>query len=72
MVLKSGHNTRPVNYLGFPAVNFPIGLDSNGLPISLQLIGAPFMEDKLLRIARKVESELNFWSAKPRFSVSTI
>ena len=72
MVLKSGHNTRPVNYLGFPAVNLPIGLDSNGLPISLQLIGAPFMEDKLLRIARKVESELNFWSAKPRFSVSTI
>ena len=71
MVLKSGHNTRPVNYLGFPAVNLPIGFDSNGLPISLQLIGAPYSEGKLLRIASIVERELNFWNAKPRLSIFT-
>ena len=71
MVLKSGHNTRPVNYLGFPAVNLPIGFDANGLPTSLQLIGAPYTEEKLLRIARTVERELNFWSVQPRLSVFT-
>ena len=71
MILQSGHNTRPVNYLGFPAVNIPIGFDTNGLPASVQLIGAPFTEDKLLRIARTVERELNFWSVEPRLSVLT-
>ena len=71
MVLQSGHNTRPVNYLGFPAVNIPIGFDTNGLPTSLQLIGAPFSENKLLRIARTVERELNFWSVEPRLSALT-
>ena len=62
MVLRSGHNTRPVNYLGFPAVNLPTGFDANGLPASVQLIGAPYTEAKLLRIARALERELNFWS----------
>jgi hypothetical protein len=37
----------------------------------LQFIGAPFTEAKLLRIARTVERELNFWSVEPRLSVLT-
>lgn len=66
MVLRSGHNTRPVNYLGFPAVTVPTGLDANGLPMSVQLIGPPFSEPTLLRLARALERELDFWSARPR------
>lgn len=62
MVYRSGHNTRPANYLGFPAVTLPIGLDSNGLPLSIQLIGAPYTEAKLLRLARAIEREVGFWS----------
>ena len=69
MLLRSGHNTRAVNYLGFPAVNLPIGFDANGLPTSVQLIGAPYTEAKLLRIARALERELNFCSTRPRLSV---
>jgi aspartyl-tRNA(Asn)/glutamyl-tRNA(Gln) amidotransferase subunit A len=69
MLLRSGHNTRAVNYLGFPAVNLPTGFDANGLPTSVQLIGAPYTEAKLLRIARALERELNFWSTRPRLSV---
>ena len=65
MVQRSGHNTRPVNYLGFPAVNLPIGFDTNGLPLSIQLVGAPYSEPKLLRIASALERELNFWSSRP-------
>ena len=65
MVQRSGHNTRPVNYLGFPAVNLPIGFDANGLPVSVQLVGAPYTEPMLLRTARAIERELNFWSSRP-------
>ncbi len=71
MVLRSGHNTRPVNYLGFPAVNLPTGFDANGLPTSLQLIGAPFSEARLLRVARALERELDFWSARPKLDAVT-
>jgi aspartyl-tRNA(Asn)/glutamyl-tRNA(Gln) amidotransferase subunit A len=71
MVLRSGRNTRPVNYLSFPAVNLPIGFDANGLPASVQLIGAPFTEPKLLRIARTLERELNFWATRPKLTAET-
>jgi aspartyl-tRNA(Asn)/glutamyl-tRNA(Gln) amidotransferase subunit A len=71
MVLQSGRNTRPVNYLGFPAVTLPTGFDANGLPTSVQLIGAPYTEATLLRIASALERELDFWSAAPQLSVAT-
>ena len=71
MVLRSGHNTRPANYLGFPAVTVPTGFDANGLPASVQLIGAPFSEACLLRVARALERELDFWSARPKLDTLT-
>jgi aspartyl-tRNA(Asn)/glutamyl-tRNA(Gln) amidotransferase subunit A len=46
-----GANVRPFNYLGLPALSLPIGFDANGTPIGLQLIGRPFAEPRLLRIA---------------------
>ncbi len=72
MVLRSGHNTRPVNYLGFPAVTVPTGFDVNGLPTSVQLIGAPFTEARLLRVARALERELDFWSARPNLNALNV
>ena len=71
MVLRSGHNTRPANYLGFPAVTVPTGFDANGVPASVQLIGAPFSEACLLRVARALERELDFWSARPKLDELT-
>lgn len=68
LVFRSGHNTRPVNYLGFPAINLPTGFDRNGLPTSLQLIGRPWSESLLLRAARALERELDFWSKRPDLS----
>lgn len=44
-----------VNYLGLPAVCLPIAVDPRGLPISVQLIGRPFSERLLLRVARRIE-----------------
>ena len=47
--------TAPFNYLGVPALAMPTGLDANGLPTSLQLVGRPFSENTLLRVAAAFE-----------------
>jgi aspartyl-tRNA(Asn)/glutamyl-tRNA(Gln) amidotransferase subunit A len=46
--------TLPVNMAGLPGLSVPCGL-SEGLPVGLQLIGAPWSEASLLRIARAYE-----------------
>ncbi len=49
---------------GLPAATIPIGLDSDGLPVGIQLIGKPRGEAELLVIASVLEGEFSF-SAKP-------
>jgi aspartyl-tRNA(Asn)/glutamyl-tRNA(Gln) amidotransferase subunit A len=46
--------TLPVNMAGLPGVSIPCGL-SEGLPVGLQLIGAPWSEAELLGLARGYE-----------------
>ncbi|HKU96335.1 MAG TPA: amidase [Vineibacter sp.] len=43
--------TRPFNLLGLPALSVPCGVDGNGLPLGLQLVGRPFSEATLYAIA---------------------
>ena len=69
LMQRIGHNTRPVNFLGLPAICLPIGFDANGLPLSVQLVGKPFSEAILLRVARAIEREYDFWSHRPDLSV---
>jgi Asp-tRNA(Asn)/Glu-tRNA(Gln) amidotransferase A subunit family amidase len=45
----------PANFAGLPAISFPAGYDSNGLPIGFQAIGRPWTEHVLLRIAHVAE-----------------
>ena len=52
--------TIPVNLAGLPGLSIPCGLDHTGLPVGLQLIGAPFSELQLLRIADRLSAELAF------------
>jgi aspartyl-tRNA(Asn)/glutamyl-tRNA(Gln) amidotransferase subunit A len=46
--------TLPVNMAGLPGVSIPAGL-SDGLPVGLQIIGAPWSELSMLRLARAYE-----------------
>lgn len=45
----------PFNYLGLPALTLPVGQDSAGMPVGLQLVGRPFAEGLLLRVAHAFE-----------------
>ena len=47
--------TLPVNMAGLPGISIPCGL-SEGLPVGLQLIGAPWSEASLLGLARGYEA----------------
>ncbi|HEX7222401.1 MAG TPA: Asp-tRNA(Asn)/Glu-tRNA(Gln) amidotransferase subunit GatA [Candidatus Limnocylindrales bacterium] len=46
--------TLPVNMAGLPGISIPCGL-SEGLPVGLQLIGAPWSEAELMALARGYE-----------------
>ena len=53
-------NTQPMNWAGIPAISIPAGLTSEGLPVGMQLAGAPFHEAKLLSVARVIEKLIRF------------
>ena len=38
--------------IGFPALNLPLLASDEGLPIGVQLVGAPGRDERLLRTAR--------------------
>jgi aspartyl-tRNA(Asn)/glutamyl-tRNA(Gln) amidotransferase subunit A len=59
----------PANHAGTPGISLPAGLDAEGLPIGIQLLGADFTEGMLLRIGRAYEhgTESEPWrNAKPK------
>jgi Asp-tRNA(Asn)/Glu-tRNA(Gln) amidotransferase A subunit family amidase len=43
------------NLTSLPAIAFPAGYDSHGLPVGVQVIGRPWAEHTLLRIANAAE-----------------
>lgn len=53
------------NYFGLPAVTVPCGVDRNGLPIGLQVVGPPWDEHKVLRLAHQYEATGAFTTRHP-------
>ena len=47
--------TISVNLAGLPGISLPCGYDSAGMPIGLQIVGAPFGEEAILRTADAYE-----------------
>ncbi len=47
--------TVTVNMAGLPGIAVPAGLDAQGLPLGLQLIGRPFDEETLFALAQVIE-----------------
>jgi aspartyl-tRNA(Asn)/glutamyl-tRNA(Gln) amidotransferase subunit A len=57
--------TIPVNLAGMPGISVPCGFSSTGLPIGLQIIGKPFDEETVLRLAYAFEQQTDYHRHKP-------
>ena len=47
--------TGPFNLAGTPALSVPCGFSSSGMPMGLQIVGRPFAEETVLRVAHAYE-----------------
>jgi aspartyl-tRNA(Asn)/glutamyl-tRNA(Gln) amidotransferase subunit A len=56
--------TVPANMAGVPGISVPAGLDAQGLPLGLQVIGRPFDEETVFAVAATLERAAGF-SAMP-------
>ena len=52
--------TMPFNLAGLPAITLPCGFSAGGLPIGLQIVGKPFEESMILRVAHAYQ-QLTDW-----------
>ena len=60
--------TVSVNIAGLPGISIPCGVDSQGMPIGLQLIGKLFDEESIIQAAYTYEQEIKFReNNKPTF-----
>ena len=50
-----------VNFVGYPAASVPIGLNAEGLPVGMQIIGKKFRDEDVLAVAHKFET-IQPWS----------
>ena len=57
--------TMAVNLAGLPGISVPAGFSAN-LPVSFQLIGRPFAEGTLLKVAHAFEQNTEYHRARPR------
>jgi aspartyl-tRNA(Asn)/glutamyl-tRNA(Gln) amidotransferase subunit A len=47
-------------FTGLPSISLPSGLSATGLPLSVQLVGGPWQENRLLKVAELVENAIQF------------
>jgi aspartyl-tRNA(Asn)/glutamyl-tRNA(Gln) amidotransferase subunit A len=57
--------TVPASLAGLPGISVPAGLDAEGLPLGLQLIGRAFDEETMLSAAQAIENRAAFTIAVP-------
>jgi len=57
--------TISVNLAGLPGISIPCGFTKAGLPIGLQLIGKPFDEATILKVAHAYEQATDWHRRKP-------
>jgi len=63
--ILSLRNTRPFNILGLPSISVPCGFTRAGLPIGIQISGAPWAEANVLRLAHAYEQQTDWHRKHP-------
>jgi len=57
--------TMPFNVAGYPAISVCAGFGEGGLPVAIQLVGKPFQEPTVLRLADAYEKATDWRSRRP-------
>jgi len=55
----------PFNVTGSPAISVPTGFSKGGLPLGMQIVGKPFQEATVYRVARAYEAASDWHSRRP-------
>ena len=58
-------NTAPWNLYGLPTISIPCGFSQSGLPIGLQITGAPDRDETVLSLAAAFQDETDFHRRRP-------
>jgi len=61
-------NTVPFDILGLQAISVPCGFTSGGLPVGLQIAGAPFAEQTVFALAQAYERETEWHKSRPKLT----
>ncbi|HEX2905870.1 MAG TPA: amidase family protein, partial [Phototrophicaceae bacterium] len=62
--------TLPASLAGICGLNVPCGFDPQGLPIGMQLLGAAFKEDVVLRVGHAYEQNTAWHKQRPEIQVA--
>jgi aspartyl-tRNA(Asn)/glutamyl-tRNA(Gln) amidotransferase subunit A len=57
--------TYPFNLSGFPSLVLPCGFDLEGLPIGMQIAGAPWQEALLVRVGHAFQQATDWHRRRP-------
>ena len=57
--------TGPFNLAGVPAISVPCGFTASGLPLGIQIVGKPFAEETLFRVAHAYEQAAGWHNRRP-------
>jgi len=57
--------TVSVNLAGLPGISIPCGFSKTNLPIGMQLLGKPFAEETLLKLANAYQKATDFHTKRP-------
>jgi aspartyl-tRNA(Asn)/glutamyl-tRNA(Gln) amidotransferase subunit A len=57
--------TAPFNLTGLPALSLPCGFSAEGLPIGMQIVGRPWAEAAILRLAQAYEQATDWHKRRP-------
>jgi aspartyl-tRNA(Asn)/glutamyl-tRNA(Gln) amidotransferase subunit A len=61
-------NTSYFSFYGLPAISLPCGFTASGLPIGLQIAGAPFAEATVLALAHAYEQATEWHKRRPKLA----